>query len=134
MKRVPNWKTHLVHNEKWIIKLELVSSRVTWNILFCGNVTSLANILPKIASWGFVSFTSSCHKKSFSVRKYPMENISYNNKLSSASRIYFLPQNILSCLKKLLLFTRTHCFLLEIDNYFCRWFPVALFTWEKNFL
>ena len=55
------------------------------------------------ASSGLISFTSSCHKKSFSARKdycQQKEKISCNNKWSLASRNYFLPQNIIYCPKK----------------------------------
>ena len=45
---------------------------------------------------------------------------------------YFLPQNIISCPKKLFHVTRNYCFLLEIDYLFCIWFSVTLFAWEKE--
>ena len=63
-------------------------------------------------SWGFISFISSCNKESYSGRKdyfQPMEKISCNNKLSPASRNYFLIQNIISWPKKLYLVTRKYC-------------------------
>ena len=55
-----------------------------------------------------------------------------NNILSQPSRNYFLPQNIISCPKKLFHVTRNYCFLLEIDYLFCIWFSVTLFAWEKE--
>ena len=74
--------------------------------------------------YGFTkSFTSLCHKKSFSAREdyfQPKENISCNNKLSPNSR------NIMSCHKKLLFP------FFDIDYLFCKWFPVDLFPWEEK--
>ena len=56
------------------------------------------------ATWGLESFASSCHKKSFSVRKdyFQPKEKSHLKKLFPATKHYFLSQRIISCDKKLL--------------------------------
>ena len=129
--------------------LRVNKDRQIWNTYLCGNVDSKYHMLLCFVAvlnicetcvhgeglYKFYFFMLQeiicCQKRLFLTKR----NISCNNELSHTSRNYLLPQNIISCPKKSFLVTRNYyCFLLEIDYLFCKWFPVALFAWEKDFL